>query len=185
MPFIKKSNWTIEDIETYIKEGKSLVEIAAIYGLSRQRIKQICQRHKLPNTVAVRARSRAKTYFEKWGVKEATDLYTVCREKFRAKKANATRVGIPWTVCFGDLTWPKTCPILGISLNYFAEEREEGSPSFDRIDPNLGYVAGNVQIVSWRANRIKNDGSAQEHRLIAEYLDKYAATSSTTASIDR
>jgi hypothetical protein len=171
MPFKKKSDWTVEEIKILIEEGKSMKEIGDFFGLSRQRIKQICEKHKLPSTVKTRQQIRAEAYFAKWGNKEKTDLYTVCREKFRRKKASAKTKGIDWTVQFGELEWPKECPILGLEIDYFAEERQENSPSFDRIDPSRGYVAGNVRIVSWRANRIKNDGSAKEHRLIAEYLE--------------
>jgi hypothetical protein len=64
------------------------------------------------------------------------------------------------------------CPVFGLELDWFAEARKENSPSFDRVDPKLGYIKGNVQIISARANRIKNDGTAEEHRLIAAYMDK-------------
>jgi hypothetical protein len=38
------------------------------------------------------------------------------------------------------------------------------SPSFDRInnDPAIGYVRGNVNIISQRANQIKSDATAAE-----------------------
>jgi hypothetical protein len=41
----------------------------------------------------------------------------------------------------------------------------------DRIIPEEGYVAGNVNVVSYRANRIKNDGTAEEHLKIADWMD--------------
>jgi hypothetical protein len=63
--------------------------------------------------------------------------------------------------------------LLGIELDYFAERTQENSPSFDRVDSSKGYVKGNVIVCSWRANRIKNDGTAEEHRKIYEFLSKY------------
>jgi hypothetical protein len=95
------------------------------------------------------------------------------REKFRAKKANAIRVGIEFTIEFGELTFPTHCPILGIELDYFSEQRTENTVSFDKINPTTGYVSGNVVILSWRANRIKNDGTAEEHRKIADFLHQH------------
>jgi hypothetical protein len=174
MPFKKKSDWSSEKIKALIDEGKSLTEIGEVFGISRQRVKQICQKYKLPNTVLVKQKIKQAKYFDKWGNKSDTDLYAVCRRKFFAKKNHAKRVGIDWDIKFGAIEWPEKCPILGIELNYFAEERQDASPSFDRTDPSKGYVAGNVRIISWRANRLKNDGSAKEHRLIAEYLDNLA-----------
>jgi hypothetical protein len=173
MVFKKKSSWTPELIESMIQEGKTMTEIGEHFRISKQRVKQICQRHNLTNGVQHRKALRAKKYFDKWGPERLqTEFYAVCREKFRSKKAQALSKGIDWTVSFGELEWPEKCPILGIELDYFLERLAENSPSFDRIDPSRGYVAGNVRVVSWRANRIKNDGSANEHRLIADYLDK-------------
>lgn len=161
------------------KDGKTLREIGEHYGVSRQRIKQLFSQHGVTpeesGLIVRRKRSRearAAAHFAKWGKKEDTDLYQAQRHKFRRKKANATRIGWDWTVQFGELEWPTHCPVLGMELDYFSEFVKENSPSFDRIDSGLGYVKGNVRIMSWRANRIKNNGTAEEHRKIADYLDK-------------
>lgn len=155
--------------------GHSMVAIAKHYGVSRQRIKQLIDRN-IPDWNeqyghAVIRKEREEKYFEKWGEKAPTDLYVAQRAKFNRKKANAIRTGYGWSLKFGHIQWPLVCPILGIELNYFAEATVEGSPSFDRINSNIGYIPGNVQIISWRANRIKNNGTAEEHRKIADYLD--------------
>lgn len=42
--------------------------------------------------------------------------------------------------------------------------------SLDRVDPAKGYVKGNVWIVGYRANLVKNDGTAEEHELIARAI---------------
>ena len=91
-------------------------------------------------------------------------------DKFRAKKYNAISAGIEWDIDFGDLEFPVTCPVLGIEIDYWADTRQENSVSFDRIDSTKGYVKGNVLIMSWRANRIKNDGTAEEHKKIYEFM---------------
>jgi hypothetical protein len=160
------------------QEGKTLNQIGEHYGVSRQRIKQVFNKYGVdPYSVGKALTSSQKkaqrqvAYLAKWGTKEDTDLYREQRAKFYAKKANATRIGWEWDIQFGDVVWPTHCPILGIELDYFAEYRKEESPSFDRMDTSKGYVKGNVVILSWRANRIKNDGTAEEHRRIAEYLD--------------
>ena len=38
--------------------------------------------------------------------------------------------------------------------------------------PELGYVKGNVQVISWRANRLKSDGLPEEWTKIAEWCQK-------------
>jgi hypothetical protein len=43
-------------------------------------------------------------------------------------------------------------------------------PQLDRIIPDLGYVEGNVAFISRRANRIKDNGTMQEHYDIADWI---------------
>jgi hypothetical protein len=63
---------------------------------------------------------------------------------------------------------PAVCPILGIAIKQNDKAGPlDSSPSLDRIYPHLGYVPGNVRIVSNRANRIRSDATARELALIA------------------
>lgn len=61
---------------------------------------------------------------------------------------------------------PTHCPYLGTELRWEALSGHgrpfPNSPSLDRIDSSRGYVKGNVAIVSYRANSIKNDATEQE-----------------------
>jgi hypothetical protein len=178
MVYTTTINWE-QELPTIRKmgvNGDRMVTIARHYGVTRQRMKQVLDRH-IPDWKdnyggAVIRKRVAEEYTKKWGDRQATDLYLSQRAKFRRKKANAVRTGFTWTIEFGELDWPTHCPILGLELDYFSDYCKEESPSFDRIDSSFGYDSGNVQVISWRANRIKNNGTAQEHRLIADYLDK-------------
>lgn len=49
-----------------------------------------------------------------------------------------------------------TCPILGHEILYMSGVDKKRSASLDRIDPNKGYVMGNVKIVSFEGNTLKN-----------------------------
>lgn len=184
MVFKTKVKWEdeIEWIAQAGREGKTYEQIGEKYGVTRERIRQIVRKY-IPNydethgRISRRAGKEAsiqEARLKKWGAHKDLidqDLYQAQRQKFRNKHAHARNVGWEWDLDFGDLEWPTHCPILGIELNYFAEGRQENSPSFDQIDAGKGYVRGNVQIISWRANRIKNNGTADEHRKIAEYLE--------------
>lgn len=152
-----------------LKAGQTYQHIAFHFGLTKQRIAQIAKETGII-PLKLRQDIKNKKYFSKWGHKEKSDLYQACRAKFRQKKANSKRE--EWTITFGELVWPTHCPVLGIELDYFSEIRVENSVSFDRIDSQKGYITGNVKIISWRANRIKNDGTAEEHRKIAEYIQE-------------
>lgn len=185
MPF--KPRLTTKD-HTIIKEmarrGEKLEAIAKELSVpvSKQRIKQLTQKFGI-DSFSIRREQTQKEInermFKKWGPQwenkeyRKSLIYQTMREKFTRKKANATRVGVEFTVDFGELTFPTHCPILGIELDYFTERRLENSVSFDRIDPSKGYVTNNVVIISWRANRIKNDGTADEHQKIADFLYQF------------
>lgn len=185
MPF--KPRLTKEDkqlIKTMALAGEKLETIAKAVStpVSRQRIKQITQQLNI-DSFAIRQEQNQKELndkmFKKWGPQwdnkehRKSLIYQTMREKFRKKKANALRSGVEFTVEFGELTFPTHCPILGTELDYFAEHRAENTVSFDRINPSKGYVSGNVVVISWRANRIKNDGTADEHQKIADFLYQF------------
>jgi len=178
----KITNEDKELIYSLAKEGATFSEIAKKlnYKISRQRVKQICDKEKIDSTEIRRNRNKelltAKLdakWGKNWHSKESRKdyVYQAMREKFRLKKSNATRRGIDFEIEFGDIVFPTHCPILGLELDYFTEQGwEENSPSFDRIDPDKGYVKGNVAIISMRANRIKNNGSVEEHQKIVNFM---------------
>lgn len=84
----------------------------------------------------------------------------------------ARRFGLPCDLNTGDLTIPEFCPVLGIPIerNPGTGKWHANAPSVDRIKPALGYVKGNVRVISWRANNLKRDGTAEEHEAIAAYI---------------
>jgi hypothetical protein len=63
------------------------------------------------------------------------------------------------------------CPVFGTTLSYDRPEDVDNLPSLDRIDSSKGYLKGNVAVISNRANRIKNDLSLEELRLLVEKLE--------------
>jgi hypothetical protein len=45
----------------------------------------------------------------------------------------------------------------------------DSSPTLDKFYPKKGYVKGNIQVISWRANRMKSDGTPEDWIKIAEW----------------
>lgn len=68
------------------------------------------------------------------------------------------------------------CPVFGLELAWCAKTniRKDNAPSLDKLIPHLGYIKGNVSWVSWRANRIKNDGDLEDHKKIVAWLEANA-----------
>jgi len=169
----------LSNIKNWLSEGGSATEISKKLDgkVSKQRIHQIAKQHRIEYTHIRRTKihkQHTAKMFAKWGPNwdnqewRRSEIYQVMREKFRNKKAN----NYQWefSITFGEIDFPTHCPVLGIELDYFAHGRSENSPSFDRIDPSKGYISGNVAVISWRANRIKNDGTAEEHEKIAQFI---------------
>jgi hypothetical protein len=84
------------------------------------------------------------------------------------------KLGMPATIRASDIEWPTHCPVLGIELDYttLMGGRVVGNPanpSLDRFDNTKGYVPGNVFVVSFRANALKNNATADELEAVARY----------------
>lgn len=77
-------------------------------------------------------------------------------------------LGVPFNLVPGDVEIPDTCPILNLPM--VAGTRH--APSLDRIVPELGYVKGNVQVISRKANVMKNDATMEELKRFYEWLKK-------------
>lgn len=88
------------------------------------------------------------------------EKYLLQSAKARAKKQN-----IPFDISASDLVIPTHCPYLGIKLIPFSEW---ASPSLDKIIPHLGYVVGNVQVISKLANTMKSCATIEELVTFAE-----------------
>ena len=95
-------------------------------------------------------------------------------KRFHARKNHAKQNGIVFTITLEYVTSivKEKCPILNIELTWCSKSKQvtDGSPSLDRIDPEKGYVVGNVAWISNKANRIKNNGTAEEHDKIAKWI---------------
>lgn len=85
-------------------------------------------------------------------------------------RQSARMAGIPHTLTLADIVVPDKCPILGIPLANGAKAACDSSPSLDRIDPSKGYVPGNVQVISYKANTMKSNATPSELRAFAEWI---------------
>lgn len=85
---------------------------------------------------------------------------------------SAARRGIECELTIDDLnnlTFPITCPILGIPLYFNRGIANDNSYSIDRIDSSRGYHVDNILVISNRANKLKSDGTIEELEKIVNY----------------
>lgn len=113
-------------------------------------------------------RDRMKEHIKKVRLtKEGKQQYLVTSKKSFSKRNN-----LEYDLTVGGLEWPDICPVFGIELNYGADiMARENSPSIDRLDSTKGYTNSNCRVISFKANQIKSNGTAEEHRKIAEYME--------------
>ena len=91
--------------------------------------------------------------------------FNLTRIKTRAKKK-----GLPFDITPEDIYTPEVCPYLGIPLFAAKGAATDNSPSLDRIKPELGYVKGNIEVISHLANRMKNKASIEQMVKFAEAI---------------
>lgn len=87
-------------------------------------------------------------------------------------KSSAKQRNIPFTLTLtelNNLTFPISCPVLGIPLKFNRGSLQDNSYSIDRIDSSKGYEIDNIQVISWRANRLKNNATITELKQIGSY----------------
>ena len=112
-----------------------------------------------------------------------------CRECESKKKLNRTRSnpkidllrwaryraekkGREFNLTLEDIQLPEYCPVLGIKLEKSDSKNSYGSYSVDRIDSSKGYVKGNIQVISHRANSLKGNATVEELKKLLEYMRK-------------
>ena len=97
----------------------------------------------------------------------------------RRAQARARKKGFDFALQVSDLEpLPTHCPVFGIELTRGNGQQDPSAFSLDRVDNSRGYVPGNVVVMSYLANRLKNDGTAAQHARIAQWMREQGDASS-------
>lgn len=107
----------------------------------------------------------AKNNFTTHGDSETDEYRMWTKAKSRAREKS-----LPFDISYTDIEIPKYCPILGIRLFKGDSREKHNSPSLDRLIPELGYVKGNINVISNRANTLKSDSTLDELELIVKWM---------------
>lgn len=91
-----------------------------------------------------------------------------------AARERAKKLGLSIDITASDITIPDRCPVFGFPLERGSGRKQDNSPSLDRIDNTLGYVKGNVVVVSWLANRLKSNASLDQLKAIVSFYEAQA-----------
>lgn len=130
----------------------------------RRRSKERTRKYRADPVRGALIKARAKERRKDVSLWAANSCYQI---KYRARKA-----GIPFGMSPEDIPLPAACPVFGTPF-VLGKHLHPRSPTVDRIRPALGYVAGNVRVISHRANAIKNDSvSSTEILQVALYMER-------------
>ena len=130
----------------------------ANYKESPERNRQRASEHHWANRESILARMKER--------RRASPSVHLCREA----KSRARARGLPFDLQPEDVVVPTHCPVLGMPLRMNEGKSGPDSPTLDRVIPALGYVRGNVVVISHRANTIKSDASLEELIATAKYV---------------
>ena len=125
-------------------------------------------------------REKFRLSAKKWRENNLEKAKKICREwklnnpektlYIRARK-RAENSNLDFSLVVEDIVIPSVCPYLGVPL---VLNGGDTSPSIDRIDNTKGYSKDNIEIISFKANRMKNTASVQELiRFSKSVLKKY------------
>lgn len=107
-------------------------------------------------------------------IKEARQVWdsnNPVKAMLQRARRRAKNLGLKFNLTPEDLVIPEVCPILGMPLIRGVLDRDS-SPSLERIDNNIGYIKGNVIVISFKANRIKNNATISELRKVVDFYEQ-------------
>jgi len=90
---------------------------------------------------------------------------------FNAKK-RAIKYDLEFNIDITDIDVLKNCPLLEIEMEVNHNHLKDSSFTLDRIDNAKGYIKGNVWVISYKANRSKNNATIEEYEKIVNNFEK-------------
>jgi hypothetical protein len=87
---------------------------------------------------------------------------TVQNRLLSRAKDRSRKLGLDCNLELEDIIIPKECPLLNTPFQYGSQKDKWRTYSIDRIDNSLGYIKGNIQIISYLANTMKSSASKEQ-----------------------
>jgi hypothetical protein len=173
MKICNKCNKNLEDSEFYVsgKYKNKISRLNTCKKCTNQKRKEYTKAYRIKNRDSVNENKRR--YYKKrmdnveirssvnLNQKERYSKYAIKRLWLNAKKRAETK-NLDFNIELEDLTIPEFCPILNIPIFTGSKSNYDNSPSLDRINNELGYVKGNIKVISTLANTMKNKATIEQ-----------------------
>ena len=89
---------------------------------------------------------------------------------FNSARTRAKREELNFNLDISDIIIPEYCPILKIPLFKGVGKPVHNSPTLDKINNELGYIKGNIRVISYRANTMKSNCTIEILENIIKYI---------------
>lgn len=116
------------------------------------------------------ASKRARDAKQRWKERDPKNAWACSAVGGAKARARAKGLKFDLDKAYVRALCADVCPVLGTPFVWFGQKLRPESPSLDRIRPDLGYVKGNVAVISQRANAIKSDAAVHEIEAVAAWL---------------
>lgn len=112
--------------------------------------------------------------------KKCTRVVSASDDRLRKRmlqgaKDRAKAKQVPFDLVLEDIQIPQFCPVFGVPMT----PRTKYAPSLDRLNPSLGYVQGNISVMSRRANTLKRDATLEELEKVVKFLNNASGFAKT------
>lgn len=155
---------TKEEIQEYHNRWRR--EARRKRGLQKQGRKELSEEDKL------KAIERKKEYIKQYNKDNPWKTRPLIKRILWSAKKRAKIKNVPFNLTEEDIIIPEFCPYLGIKITEHSDRYDKrGSvASLDRIIPELGYVKGNVEVISHQANTMKSNATKEQLLLFAKII---------------
>jgi hypothetical protein len=152
------------------------VELFAINRANKDGLQAACKScdNKRQKKRRIEKKKEMKEYSKEYRKRNKDNLDYRLQGLLNASRSRAKEKGREHTLTLQDLKrlFPidRCCPVFGFKLEWNQAGFRKTSPSLDRIDSTKGYTLDNVQIISWKANRIKSYATVEELEIVIAFM---------------